>query len=56
MAPIIFTCPRTFTKVQHWLDEDDDVPENEFESVPCPACAWVHFINRKTGKILGSNE
>lgn len=56
MAPIIFTCPRTLAKVQHWLDEDDDASENEYESFPCPACTWVHFINRKTGKLLGSDE
>jgi hypothetical protein len=40
--------------VQHWLDEDDDgVPGNTYEAVACPACTKVHFINRKTGKLLG---
>jgi hypothetical protein len=24
------------------------------EGVDCLACAQVHFINRKTGKVLGS--
>jgi hypothetical protein len=40
--------------VQHWLyDHDDDVPDNAYEVVGCSACAKVHLINRKTGKLLG---
>jgi hypothetical protein len=34
MAAFLFTCPRTNLKVQHWLDDDEDVPENEYESHP----------------------
>ena len=43
-------------KVQHWLDEDDDVPENEYEVITCLACTRLHFLNRKTGKLLGDQE
>jgi hypothetical protein len=25
-----------------------------YEGVDCLGCAQVHFINRKTGKVLGS--
>jgi hypothetical protein len=42
--------------VQHWLDgddDDDDVPDNEYQVVAFPACTTVHLINRKTGKLLG---
>ena len=41
--------------VQHWLDDDDgdDVPDNEYQVVACPACTKIHLINRKTGKLLG---
>jgi hypothetical protein len=39
--------------VQHWLEDDNDVPDNAYEVVPCPACARLHLINRKTGKLLG---
>jgi hypothetical protein len=40
--------------VQHWLDSGDEVPEDDYEGVDCPACVQAHFINRKTGKVLGS--
>ena len=43
-------------KVQHWLDDDEDAPENEYESMICPACTRLHFLNRKTGKLLGQDE
>lgn len=56
MAAFIFTCPNTDLKVQHWLDEDDDVPENEYEGITCPACTGLHFINRKTRKLFGESE
>jgi len=31
MAAFIFTCPNTSMKVQHWLYDDEDVPENEYD-------------------------
>jgi len=58
-APVtafLFTCPRTNLKVQHWLDDDEDVPETEYEAVQCPACSRLHLINRKTGKLLGEKD
>jgi hypothetical protein len=30
MGALLFTCPTTKLKVQHWLDDDDRVPEDEF--------------------------
>jgi hypothetical protein len=42
--------------VQHWLDDGDEVPADDYEGVDCPACPQVHFINRKTGKVLGSEK
>jgi hypothetical protein len=48
MAHRMFTCPETSMMVQHWLEDDNDVPDNAYEVVPCPACD-----NRKTGKLLG---
>ena len=55
MAPFIFKCPATSMNVQHWSDEDDDVRENEYEGIICPACIRLHFLNRKTGKLLGQD-
>jgi hypothetical protein len=56
MAAFLFTCPETNLRVQHWRDDDESVPENEYEGISCPACTKVHFINRKTGKLLGEEE
>jgi hypothetical protein len=29
---------------------------NEFKAIKCRACMKVHFINRKTGKLLGQDD
>ena len=42
----------TDSSVQHWLDDDEDIPEDEYEVVTCPACAKIHLVNRKTGEPL----
>ena len=52
MGAFVFTRPTTKLKVQHWLDDDNDALENEFQGVVCPACTKLHFINRRT-KLLG---
>jgi hypothetical protein len=56
MGSVLFTCPATSMKVQHWLEGNGDVSETEYEVFTCPACARLHFINRKTGKLLGQRE
>ena len=53
--PILFVCPDTKLNIQHWLGNGNDMPEDEYEGVECPACAKVHFINRKTGKLIGED-
>ena len=55
-AASVFICPSTRFKVQHCLDDDEDVPDTEYEVVTCQACAKLHAINRKTGKLLGQQE
>jgi hypothetical protein len=56
MPTLLFTCPKTLMKVQHWLDGGEDTPDNEYESVVCKACTRLHFINRKTGRLLGQED
>jgi hypothetical protein len=56
MAHFIFRCPATSLNVQHQLDGDPDISENEYEGIVCPASTRLHFINRKTGKLLGEKE
>lgn len=51
MKHLIFTCPKTKEKVQHRYDTAHD----DYESVECLSCTGVHFVNLKTGKVLGQN-
>jgi hypothetical protein len=30
--PILFICPETKLNVQHWLGNEEDVPDDEYES------------------------
>jgi hypothetical protein len=56
MGASVFTCPNTKLNVQHWVDDDEDVPETEYAGIVCAACTRLPFVNRKTGKLLGSDE
>jgi hypothetical protein len=42
--------------VQHWLADAPDEPEGSYQQIACPACAQSHFINTKTGKLLGKRD
>jgi hypothetical protein len=43
--------------VQIWLAKDPSTDQaNDYESVTCPACLRIHFINKITGKLLGEKE
>jgi hypothetical protein len=43
--------------VQMWLDENSPpLPDQTFESLVCPACTGLHFIDVSTGKLLGSKD
>jgi hypothetical protein len=46
----------TSLNVQHQLDDDPNISENEYQGTICPACTRMHFINRKTGKVLGQDH
>ena len=56
MAPFLYRCPNTGRQVQgfHAADADDD--QERYESVTCLACAQLHFVNPKNGKVLGADE
>jgi hypothetical protein len=56
MAYFVFRCPATGLNVQHQLDDDPDISENEYEAITCLACTGLHLLNRKTGRLLGQDE
>lgn len=52
MRTITFLCPITRVMVQHRL-ADDEAAEHQFQGMFCPACSQLHFVDRKTGRLLG---
>lgn len=57
MAHVLYQCPRTGMKVQTWLADDPESPaQASFELLHCPACSQMHFVNRRTGNLLGEKK
>src|ERR1700720_2285911 len=57
MPHAMFRCPATGLNVQTWLDErNPPLPNDTFESIVCPACTRLHFINVSGCKLLGSKD
>lgn len=53
--PVLFHCPQTGHKVQGLLAEDTTgMADGHYEAVACIACAGTHFINRRSGALLGT--
>jgi hypothetical protein len=56
MRPNYFRCPTTGFQVE-WAPDENEEPDDEgrqmFQSIVCPACTRLHFINLKSGKLLG---
>lgn len=54
---IIFRCPYTGMDVQTSLPREE-VKEGgpRYETIECPACMRLHFINRENGRSLGNDE
>ena len=51
-----YRCPNTGQTVQGWSADDATDDGDEYQSVACLACAQVHLVNLKTGKMLGVTE
>jgi hypothetical protein len=56
MAPVLFRCPNVGIHVTAWLADDAGNGDDTYESVTCTACRQLHFINPKSGKLLGSED
>jgi hypothetical protein len=37
-------------------DETESSADERYDAVSCPACGKPHFVNRKTGKLLGHEK
>jgi hypothetical protein len=56
MAAVLFRCPNVGIHVTAWLADDAGNGDDAYESVTCTACRQLHFINPKSGKMLGSED
>ena len=57
MGTFIFRCPNTGLNVQGWSAEEiSDDDRATYETIACTACGQLHFVNRETGKVLGSTD
>ena len=52
----LYRCPNTRQTVQGWSAEDPTDDDNEYQSIACLACAQLHFVDLKTGKVLWVKE
>jgi hypothetical protein len=55
MRSFFYRCPNTGLKVQGWV-ADDPTKDEAFEPVTCTACARVHLVDSKTGKVAGTDK
>jgi hypothetical protein len=55
MATFLYRCPNTGLKVQGWV-ADDPTKDEDFKPVTCTACARVHLVNPKSGKVAGTDK
>jgi hypothetical protein len=51
MAPFLYRCPNTGQQVQAWAADDPTEDDDAYEMVTCLACAGLHLVNPKTGKV-----
>jgi hypothetical protein len=57
-STFLYRCPNTGQTVQGWSAEEvsDQDDNGAYQSVDCLACARVHLINIKTGKVLRAGK
>jgi hypothetical protein len=48
--------PNTGDNVQAWAADDPEDDDLTYVQVTCLACAQVHLVNPKNGKVLGVSE
>ena len=57
MGAFLYRCPGMGLSVRGWIVDDPANPDHRgYEAVSCPACARVHYVNAKTGKVLGERD
>jgi hypothetical protein len=52
----LYCCPNTAQTVQGWSADEVADDDTSYQSVTCLACAQLHLINPKTGKVIGAKK
>nr|QDP26817.1 hypothetical protein FNV92_33750 [Bradyrhizobium cosmicum] len=53
---IVFRCPQTGMNVQTHLEKQHRPEGRSFESITCPACTRLHFIDLATGQPMNRDR
>ena len=63
MTSFTYRCPNTGAMVQGFLVVEEvpahcnfEPEDGPYESMYCEVCQQAHFVNIKTGKVLGEDE
>ena len=56
MIGFSFLCPYTGVHVHAWSKGEDLEADQFCETVTCAACQRVHFVNSKTGNVVGQDH
>ena len=57
LRPILFHCPQTGHRVQGLIaTETAGTRIEDYETVSCIACSGVHFVNVRSGVVLGMSR
>jgi hypothetical protein len=56
MIPFLYRCPNTGRQVQALAADDPTDGDDTYQPVTCLACAGLHLVNPKTGKVAGSDD
>lgn len=55
-CPIIFSCPHTGDRVQGVLPEVPKPRADDLHAMTCAACEGDHFIDPRTGAMIGAER
>ena len=53
VRPILIRCPYTGMHVQYSLPDKAEESDGHFLQFSCPACARIHLIDPRTGRLRG---
>jgi hypothetical protein len=51
MAPFLYRCPITSQRVQNVVAKE--ILDDEYVQITCGACRRVHYVDPKSGRVLG---